>query len=145
MHKFYDRCAYFTAARYMRAIDKIAIHIFKPTNMAPVYSYIMFYLEDYGPTAITDIANGLGYERTTMSRLIEKLEEAQLIYITIKGRKSIVSISESGMEFSVKANDCLNELKELTDHFFGERKKKMTDLLTENYQILEENGKNDQL
>lgn len=145
MHRFYDRCAYFTAARYMRTIDKVAIHIFKPTNMSPVYSYIMFYLEDYGPSAITDIANGLGYERTTMSRLIDKLEREQLIYITIKGRKSMVSISESGIEFSVKANDCLKKLKELTDNIFGERKKEMTALLTENYQLLEENFKVDQL
>ncbi|MGX7204054.1 MarR family winged helix-turn-helix transcriptional regulator [Enterococcus pingfangensis] len=145
MHQFYERCAYFTAARYMRAVDKLTIDIFKPTGMAPAYSYIMFYLEDYGEVSITDVAAGLGYERTTVSRLVNKLEKEQLVYFNYHGRKSMVLVSDKGKQFLISANQCLDELKKTTDDLLGETKKEMTDLLTINYQKLEGKYEDDQL
>lgn len=143
MHQFYERCAYFTVARYMRTIDKITIEIFKPTNMAPAYSYIMFYLEDYKEASITDIALGLGYERTTVSRMINKLEQEHLVLLTNTGRKIMISVSDKGREFLVIANHCLDNLKKTTDEILGETKKEMTDLLTVNNQKLREKKRYD--
>lgn len=145
MHQFYERCAYFTAARYMRTIDRIAIDIFKPTKFAPVYAYIMFYLEDYGDASITDIAIGLGYERTTISRLVSKLEAENLICINYSGRKAIISISETGKDFLLVANQCLDKLRLFTDSVLGETKKEMTDLLKINNQKLREGAHYDPL
>ncbi len=136
MHQFYTDCAYFTAARYMRAIDQLTIQTFSPTGMTPAYSYIMLYLEDHTTSSITDIAIGLGYDRTTVSRLVNKLKNEQLIYVKTEGRKSLIHISVKGKDFLKLANQCLDKFKDITDNTLGTTKKEMTSLLTINYKKL---------
>lgn len=138
MHSFYKHCAYFSAAHYMRRIEKIAAAIFRPTGLAPAYSYIMLYLEDYGSSSITDIAVNLGYDRTTVSRLVKKLRDKQLVRLKNVGRKTMVNISSEGKIFLITANQCLNELSDKTDYILQEDKGKMTALLSKNTQKLQE-------
>lgn len=143
MHQFYEKCAYFTAARYTRLIDKLATDVFKPTGMAPAYSYILLYLEDYSTASISDIANDLGYERTTVSRLIKKLSKKQLVKLQTQGRKTVVTLDTNSKTILEMANQCLAKLKKATDEILGDSKVDMTKLLTINYQKLERRKKID--
>lgn len=138
MHQFYETCAYFTAARYLRQVEKVANQIYAPTGMPPAYAYIMLYLEDHGPSSITAVAQGLGYERTTVSRLVKKLAAQQLVQLTEQGRKNLVDLGLASSPFLVTANQCLDQLRAYTDEVLGPTKADMTALLTTNYNKLKE-------
>lgn len=133
MHKFYNECAYFTAARYFRKVEQITNRIFEPTRLAPAYAYILLYLEDYPKSSITKIAEDLGYERTSVSRMLNFLQERRLVVFETSGRKKLFYLSSNSSEVLEIANDCLSQLKKLTDKELGNKKVEMTSLLTENY------------
>ncbi|WP_125589690.1 MarR family winged helix-turn-helix transcriptional regulator [Companilactobacillus jidongensis] len=131
-HHFYRTCAYFTAARYMRSIEKIADKIFAPTKMNPSYSYIMMNVEDHNPSSIMEITRELGYDRSSVSRMVKILENKKLVSLIPYGRSTQVELTKSGREFLVIANQCLDEFGHVTDELLGDDKSKMTNLLTEN-------------
>lgn len=138
MHKFYDECAYFTAARYFRKVEKITNKIFEPTGLPPSYAYILLYLEDFPEGSVTKIADDLGYERTTMSRMLKVLLDKDLVEFKIVGRKKIVKLTSQSKDTLEIANECLYQLKLLTDEQLGQNKIHMTKMLTENYWRLKE-------
>jgi len=133
LHKFYNECAYFTAARYFRKVEQITNKIFEPTGLAPAYAYILLYLEDFPKSCITKIAEDLGYERTSVSRMLNFLQERGLVIFETSGRKKLFHLSSKSLEVLEIANDCLSQLKKLTDKELGDKKVEMTSLLTENY------------
>lgn len=140
MHKFYNECAYFTAARYFRNIEKLANKIFEPTELPPAYAYILMYLEDYFEGSVTEIADTLGYERTTVSRMVKSLFEQELVEFVIVGRKKIVRLSPKGKNKLKIINECLDQMKLATDEQLGKTKQPMTELLSENYKRLRSNN-----
>lgn len=137
-HTFIQTCAYFTAAHYMRAVEKIANKIYAPTGMSPAYSYIMMALEDHDGVSISDLARYLGYERTSLSRMIKQLKNKGLVRLKTIGRKNLIFLSENSDDFLKTANACANKLSTVTNQILGDNKPKMTKLLVENTKKLEE-------
>lgn len=135
-HQFYTKCAYFTAARYMRSVEKIADKVYAPTKMKPAYSYIMMNIEDSNPTSIMSITNRLGYDRSSVSRMVKILSNENLVELSSKGRSTVVSLTIQGKEFLKIANDCREKFGKLTDDLLGEDKVRMTELLTSNEEKL---------
>jgi DNA-binding MarR family transcriptional regulator len=133
-HHFYQTCAYFTAARYMRTVEKFTDQIFAPTGMKPAYSYIMMAIEDENPLSIMQISERLGYDRSTISRMVKVLSKQNLVELNSKSRETIVELTADGREFLKISNQCLDKLGEATDELLGEDKPKMTKLLTSNNQ-----------
>ncbi|MFC6324112.1 MarR family winged helix-turn-helix transcriptional regulator [Companilactobacillus baiquanensis] len=135
-HQFYTKCAYFTAARYMRSVEKIADKIYAPTKMKPAYSYIMMNIEDNDPSSIMSITHQLGYDRSSVSRMVRTLSDKNLVELSSKGRSTIVTLTSEGKDFLVVANKCREKFGQVTDDLLGEDKKKMTALLTSNEEKL---------
>lgn len=135
-HQFYTKCAYFTAARYMRSVEKIADKIYAPTKMKPAYSYIMMNIEDNDPSSIMSITHQLGYDRSSVSRMVRTLSDKSLVELSSKGRSTIVTLTSEGKDFLVVANKCREKFGQVTDDLLGEDKKKMTALLTSNEEKL---------
>ncbi len=131
-HQFYTKCAYFTAARYMRSVEKIADKVYAPTKMKPAYSYIMMNIEDNDPSSIMSITHQLGYDRSSVSRMVKTLADRNLVELSSKGRSTVVSVTTNGREFLEVANECRNEFGQLTDELLGTDKTQMTALLTSN-------------
>ncbi|MFC6182036.1 MarR family transcriptional regulator [Lactiplantibacillus daowaiensis] len=135
-HHFYQTCAYFTAARYMRSIEQVADQTFAPTGLKPAYSYIMMALEDQHPMTIMQIADQLGYERSTVSRMVKSLSQKKLTTLATAGRATTVDLGPASVEFLKTANQCLTQFGQLTDQYLGTDKAPMTTLLTDNNQKL---------
>lgn len=135
-HHFTHTCAYFTAARYMRTAERIADQVFMPTGMKPAYSYIMMTLEDRHPLSIMDIANELGYERSTVSRMVRVLEKRHLVKLFSQGRATEIDLVSDSAAFLKLANECLNRWGDLTDRTLGTDKPAMVDLLVKNNEKL---------
>lgn len=130
-HQFYQTCAYFTAEKYTRAVEKLAGQVFMPTQLPPPYSYIMMFVEDHNPTTIMQITRNLGYDRSSVSRMTKKLVNLGFLSTTNKGRETQLMLTTKGISFLKIANNCLNNLKKLTDELLGTDKVKMTTLLNE--------------
>jgi DNA-binding MarR family transcriptional regulator len=137
-HHFYQTCAYFTTAKYIRTMEKLAIQVFEPTKMKPAYAYIMMYLEDHNPATIMEISRELGYERSTVSRMTKTLIEQGLLTANLQGRQTQLQLTDNGLIFLKTANRCLDRLKRLTDSILGEDKLKMTRLLVNNNQKIKD-------
>lgn len=135
-HHFQQTCAYFTAAKYMRAAERLADHVFAPTGMKPAYSYIMLTLVDQHPTSITQLAETLGYERSSMSRMIKQLAAKQLVSLTTQGRTTQVDLGTRSPAWLPLAEACLSKWGETTNTLLGENKVPMVNLLVQNTERL---------
>ncbi|WP_125572008.1 MarR family winged helix-turn-helix transcriptional regulator [Lacticaseibacillus songhuajiangensis] len=131
-HHFTQTCAYFTAARYMRTVEQLADRVFAPTGMKPAYAYIMMALEDTHPLTVSELARSLGYERSTVSRMVRTLAETNLVQLSSAGRATAVELGPAADDFLVIANRCLDKFGALTDCVLGNDKAQMTQLLTSN-------------
>ncbi|MFC6261738.1 MarR family winged helix-turn-helix transcriptional regulator [Levilactobacillus fujinensis] len=137
-HHFTQTCAYFTAARYMRSIEQLADKIYAPTGMKPAYAYIMMTLEDSNPLTIQQLSRRLGYERSSISRMVKTLAAKQLVTLTPQGRATLISLSATSAAFLQSANDCLMVFGQTTTDLLGDQKAPMTKLLTSNNQKIRE-------
>ncbi|WDF83220.1 helix-turn-helix domain-containing protein [Lacticaseibacillus pabuli] len=130
-HNFYHTCAYFTGARYMRTVEMLADQIFAPTGMKPAYSYIMMALEDKHPMSISEIKDELGYDRSSISRMIRVLEKRNLVSLSAAGRATEIDLTPDSANFLVLANQCLHEFGKMSIDVLGADKDKTTEMLTE--------------
>ncbi|MFD1671529.1 MarR family winged helix-turn-helix transcriptional regulator [Agrilactobacillus yilanensis] len=134
VHHFDETCAYFTAARYLRSVEQLANKTFAPTGLNPAYAYIMMALEDEHPATIRQISERLGYERSTVSRMLKTLVAKKLIILNHDQRATKIDLTEQSADFLKIANRCLKDFATLTDTILTTTKKPMTALLTENNQ-----------
>jgi predicted transcriptional regulator len=137
-HHFQESCAYFTAAKYMRAVERHADVAFAPTGMKPAYSYIMLTLEDGHPQSVTKLADILGYERSSMSRMVKTLAAKQLVELSAQGRTTQVDLGVKAAEWLPVAEECLAQWGQTTNTLLGQEKKVMVDALVANTRKLEE-------
>ncbi|MFT8871905.1 MAG: MarR family transcriptional regulator [Sporolactobacillus sp.] len=136
-HPFYNTCPYFTAARYMREMEKIAQKIYAPTGMAPAYSYIMMALQDKNPQTINELSEKLGYDHSSISRMTKKLADKQLIQQTSSGRTTLLQLTSEGETFLNTINKCSNQTEQFTASVFGASgKKHLVQHFIEAYQLL---------
>lgn len=136
-HHFQESCAYFTAAKYMRAVERHADTAFAPTGMKPAYSYIMLTLEDAHPQSITALAAGLGYERSSISRMVQTLAKHQLVRLATKGRTTQVDLGPQAGEWLPIAQECLLQWDRTANELLGSDKQVMVAALVANTRKLE--------
>lgn len=139
-HHFQENCAYFTAAKYMRAVERHADIAFAPTGMKPAYSYIMLTLEDAHPQSITELATSLGYERSSISRMVKTLANQQLVELSTKGRTTQVDLGNQAAEWLPIAQACLVQWDRDANDLLGSDKQVMVDALVTNTRKLEARG-----
>jgi DNA-binding MarR family transcriptional regulator len=131
-HHFYETCAYFTAARYMRTAEAVADKFFKPTGMKPAYAYLMMAVEDQHPQTISNLAERLGYERSSIYRMAQKLERNGYLNMYLEGKSAMIDLLPASEDFLKIANQCLEEWGAFTTERLGSDKPTMTKLLTTN-------------
>ncbi|WP_054750628.1 MarR family winged helix-turn-helix transcriptional regulator [Lacticaseibacillus thailandensis] len=107
----------------MRTIERLADQVFAPTGMKPAYAYIMMTLEDRHPLTIMEIAHQLGYERSSISRMVRALAKRQLVQLTSRGRETLVELAAGSSEFLTTANECLEQFGRLTDQYLARLKR----------------------
>lgn len=100
---------YFTANSLARKIDKLAQESWNKVDLSPSHAYLlMMVLEEPGiqPGLLAD---HLQLQPSTVTRLIEKLEEKKLLVRTTEGKMTNVYPTPKGKELLPKLKECLNE------------------------------------
>ena len=114
-------CLYFTSAALARKVEKLANESWKKVNLSPSHAYLlMAVLEEPGiqPSALSD---ELHLQPSTITRLIEKLEEKKLAVRTSEGKVTNVYPTPKAKELQPKMKDCLNRFYQQYSGLIGEQ------------------------
>jgi DNA-binding MarR family transcriptional regulator len=105
----YCQCLYFTANALARKIEKLAQESWSKVDLSPSHAYlVMLVIEEPGiqPTAL---AEHLQLQPSTITRLIEKLEEKKLLVRITEGKITNVYPTPKGKDLLPRLRECVNE------------------------------------
>jgi DNA-binding MarR family transcriptional regulator len=104
----FSKCLYFTSNALARKVEKLAIESWKPVDLSPSHGYLLLLvLEEPGIQPGT-IANQLQLTPSTISRLIEKLEERKLVVRTTEGKTTNVYPSPKAKQLLPELQACVS-------------------------------------
>jgi DNA-binding MarR family transcriptional regulator len=107
----YCQCLYFSSNALARKIEKLAGESWKKVGLSPSHAYLLMLVIEEPGIQPTELAKQLLLTPSTITRLIEKLEEKKLVVRTTEGKVTNVYPSP-------KAKTMLPELKECLNHFY---------------------------
>lgn len=105
----YAQCLYFTSAALARKVEKLAVQVWKAVDLSPSHAYLlMTVLEEPGmqPSALSA---ELQLQPSTITRLLEKLEEKNLIVRTSEGKLSNVYATPKAKTLQPKMKQCVQQ------------------------------------
>lgn len=103
----YSQCLYFTSAALARKVEKLAAESWKAVDLPPSHAYLlMAVLDDPGiqPSALSE---ELHLQPSTITRLIQKLEEKKLASRTYEGKCTNVYPTAKAKNLQPRLRDCL--------------------------------------
>jgi MarR family transcriptional regulator, organic hydroperoxide resistance regulator len=105
----YGKCLYFTSNALARKIDKLAQESWSKVGLSPSHAYLLMLVLERPGIQPGDIAEHLQLQPSTITRLIEKLEEKKLLVRTAEGKITNVYPTPKAKELVPKLNECMNE------------------------------------
>lgn len=103
----FSQCLYFSANALARKIEKLAIECWKPVGLSPSHAYLLILvLRDPGlqPTVVGE---ELQLTPSTITRLVEKLEEKKLVIRTNEGKLTNIYPTPKAKLLKDELNTCL--------------------------------------
>lgn len=107
----YCKCLYFTTNALARKVERLALESWKPVDLSPSHAYLLMMVLDEAGLQPSCIANHLQLSPSTVTRLIEKLEEKNLVTRSTEGKLTKVYPTKT-------AKKLLPILQKCTDHFY---------------------------
>ena len=112
----FSRCLYFSTGALARKVEKIAITTWKKIDLSPSHAYLLFMVLEMPGVQPGIIANEMRLTPSTITRLIEKLEEKKLVIRTTEGKITNVYPTPKGKELLPKMKSCIADFtKKYTD------------------------------
>ncbi|MFP5042068.1 MarR family winged helix-turn-helix transcriptional regulator [Parasediminibacterium sp. JCM 36343] len=122
----YNQCLYFAANALARKVEKLAIESWKPVDLSPSHAYLLMMVLEEPGLQPGCIANHLQLSPSTITRLIEKLEEKKLVIRITEGKTTNVFPSPEGKELMPMLKECLTDFSKSSCDILGkEESKKM--------------------
>lgn len=104
----FNNCLYFTCNALARKVEKLAIESWKPLHLSPSHGYLLMLVNTEPGLQPGCIANNLQLTPSTVTRLIEKLEEKKLVVRTTEGKITNVYPSPAGKKLVPEMLKCIN-------------------------------------
>lgn len=105
----YAQCLYFTSAALARKIEKLATESWKKVGLAPSHAYLLIAVLEEPGIQPTTLAEHLQLQPSTVTRLMEKLEEKKLIVRTTEGKLTNVYPTPKAKEWWPQLQDCMKD------------------------------------
>ncbi len=102
------QCLYFTSAALARKIEKLATESWKPVGLSPSHAYLLTAVLDDPGIQPTTLCEHLQLQPSTITRLMQKLEEKKLVIRTTEGRITNVYPTPKAKELAPKMRECMN-------------------------------------
>lgn len=112
-------CLYFTTNALARKVEKLAGESWKKIGLAPSHAYLLkLVLEEPGMQA-GQLAEQLQLTPSTITRLIEKLEEKKLVTRITEGKTTNVFPTQKAKELKPQMKQCVDEFNEKYSKILG--------------------------
>ena len=108
----YSNCLYFTSNALARKVEKLAIESWKQVNLSPSHGYLLKLVIENPGLQPGNLADELQLTPSTITRLIEKLEDKKLVVRTSDGRSANVYPTPSGKNLLPKLDGCVKNFYE---------------------------------
>ena len=118
----YCKCLYFTTNALARKVEKLAIEAWKPVNLSPSHAYLLMMVIEQPGVQPGNIAKELQLTPSTISRLIEKLEERNLLLRVTEGKITNVYPSSEGKNMLPELKSCLANFYSKYSAILGKQK-----------------------
>lgn len=105
----FSQCLYFAANTLARKVEKLALESWKPVRLSPSHAYLLVMVLEQPGLQPGCLANHLQLSPSTITRLIEKLEEKGLVTRETEGKTTLVFPSEKGKELQPMLINCHND------------------------------------
>jgi DNA-binding MarR family transcriptional regulator len=117
-------CLYFTTNALARKVEKLAVESWKKIGLAPSHAYLLkLVIEEPGMQA-GSLAEQLQLTPSTITRLIEKLEEKKLVTRVTEGKTTNVFPTQKAKEMKPQIKQCIEEFHEKYVKILGKEESK---------------------
>jgi len=117
----YHKCLYFTSNALARKVEKLAIESWKSVELSPSHAYVlMTVLEEPGIQPGT-LSDEMQLTPSTITRLIEKLEEKKLVVRTTEGKITNVYPTPKAKELHPKLKNCVTDFYQRYAAILGQK------------------------
>jgi MarR family transcriptional regulator, organic hydroperoxide resistance regulator len=108
----YSQCLYFASSALSRKVEKLATECWAPVGLSPSHGYLLMIAIEEPGVQPSFLVEQLQLTPSTITRLIEKLEEKKLVVRTTEGK--ITSVFPTA-----KATEMKPLLKQCVAHFYA--------------------------
>lgn len=105
----YNKCLYFTSSSLARKVEKLAIDSWKKVDLSPSHAYLLMAILDEPGIQPGTLADEMQLTPSTITRLLEKLEEKKLVVRTTEGKTTNVYATPKGKELQPQLKQCVTE------------------------------------
>lgn len=107
----FSKCLYFSTNALARKVEKIAADNWKPIGLAPSHANLLMMVLDNPGVQPGNIAEEMQLTPSTITRLIEKLEEKKLVVRTTEGKITNVYPTPKAKELLPKMKHCMEDFQ----------------------------------
>jgi MarR family transcriptional regulator, organic hydroperoxide resistance regulator len=115
----YGKCMYFASGALARKIEKIAMRAWAPVGLSPSHAYLLMIVIDEPGVQPSDLVEELLLTPSTITRLIEKLEEKRLVMRTHEGKMTRVNPTIKAKGLRPQLQECLKVFYESYAQILG--------------------------
>jgi MarR family transcriptional regulator, organic hydroperoxide resistance regulator len=115
----YRHCLYFTANALARKIEKISAAIWAEVDLSPSHAYLLMAVLDEPGMQPGVLAQHLQLQPSTITRLVEKLEEKKLLVRTTEGKLTNIYPTPKAKELHPKLRDCVCRFQQQYEAILG--------------------------
>lgn len=120
----FSQCLYFSSNSLARKIEKLAQESWKPVGLSPSHGYLLITVIDEPGIQPGSLAAELQLQPSTITRLIEKLEEKKLVVRTTEGKITNVYPTPKAKELYSKMKACIDHFHEAHTSLIGKEEGK---------------------
>ena len=115
----YCKCMYFVSGALSRKMEKLAVESWKKVALSPSHAYLLMMVIDEPGVQPSDLSKELHLTPSTITRLIEKLEQKKLVVRTTEGKLTNVYPTPKGKDLLPTLKSCLHEFYQKYSEILG--------------------------
>lgn len=114
----YAQCLYFTTSALARKVEKLAQESWGPVGLSPSHAYLLLAVLEEPGVQPSQLADELQLQPSTITRLVQKLEDSKLVVRTTEGKITNVYPTPKAKELNPEMQVCLHKFNQKCSKIF---------------------------